>query len=195
MMMSGQLAPEASAVPEVAASGLHHARRENAMGDYDDYLVNDPIIGPLLQRLQAAEQRAAATEEQTRHNTAAMILKLKMEEAERLRQQHPTLDTDRLFQQAAEVGKRWAQWGSDLHDVHRLMTFDERVKQAGQDAFEKGREEGRRLGSSPQPAGPGLNPSGVIIPGAGGGSFEAAEEAAINDPQIRAIMLGQQEAL
>src|SRR5438093_7523401 len=109
------------------------------MDEYEEALSQDPIIGPLLRRLQAAEQRAAATEEQTKRTTMAMIAKIKIEQMQQLKQQYPHVDEEQLWQAAAAKAQQWQQHGPNMDDVHLLMTFDERVRQAGQAAFEKGR--------------------------------------------------------
>jgi hypothetical protein len=158
------------------------------MGDYDDYLLNDPIVGPILRRQQETQRRLEAVEEQNRRNVAAWYLKYYTEQVERLKAQNPQLDEGRLAAMMQQKAQQWQQFGPDLHDVYGLMTHDEAVRQAGEEGFQRGLEDGRRQGPSSRPQG---MPE-VTIPGQGGKDWDEITEAALQDEDVRRAIRGEQ---
>lgn len=102
-------------------------------------MYEDEVYGALNYLQQQLAEESAAREQlkaemaaQHQRQLQTWALKLKMEEMARLKERYPDLDEQKLWQATAEVGRQWNTTGPNLDHVHRLMTYDEAVKKAGE---------------------------------------------------------------
>lgn len=155
----------------------------------------DPYIKPLAEQttraLTAAEQNAQMLKrmEQMQAEIAKSLAQIPVAMTlDKIHAQDPSIDPANLLKFAQE--KRLG----DLNDAYRLMTLDTQVakaKEAGmQEGIEKARQEAMMHPQVPY-APYGGSPSTVNVPTPGFETIDAAENAAVLDPEIVGLFYSQ----
>jgi len=152
-------------------------------------LQNDPLLRPLVQRLEAAQRVAEAAAKRLEQAEARLaqheqtyIADRYLQTLERLAQDHPNLDRQQVLAKAAEIGQQWQQYGPDLRHVVTLLTHEDAVKQAREQGYHEGLSKGKEEARLPYL--PGTTRAPVAPQPSPFQSLDELEDAAARDPDI-----------
>lgn len=182
-----ELAEAIARAPETGDVGK--PRTDAANGPVALDYASDPVFGPLYQQLmtqsqqlQAMQQQMQQQQQQAQQQQLQAMQQYYLRQMAELRQQDPTVNLDDVRQFALQNSLR------DLHVAYREMHRDKLAQDAEAKGYERGKQEAAKMpyipagGRRPVQA---PNTQTFQTP-------EAAEDAAGNDPDILAILRGDQ---
>lgn len=152
--------------------------------DEDDLTpyINDPTFGPMARKLQRVLDGQKQIAERQANSERSAWMNHHMGTLADIRKSDPNVDVQALLGFASQRGL------PNLKDAYDLMTRDSQIEKVRQDAEKVGFEKARAEAPPHIPLGTRRAPA---LADTAPKTFDDAEAAALSDPEISAIMAGQ----